>query len=610
MKRNIKKSLALLLAIIMLSAYPSFSGAFSAEQTEISVTENNTEFAKETAEIIKNDDSMLRIIGKFSKLPSEDEFALARKSVISESGRFVLQFSSENDLVACLDKLSKSPDIIYVERDRPVYTEALEASAEYLSWGVEAIEADVYSQSVTLPSDGRSVTVAIVDSGCEDIDFIKNKLVTGYDFTDNDYDATQDESTDSHGTFLASIVADCTRNIPVSIMPVRVLNSKTGSLINIVNGILYAVDNGANVINISIGAVMKNCSSLEDAVNYAETNNVNVVVCAGNNKIDIKNFCPAHIENAITVSSVNSENKFSESFSNYGNKIDLAAPGENIIGYNAAGEKTVSNGTSMSAAFVSAAAAMFRLQNPNCNTRQVRDALISCAEDCGDEGWDAYYGWGVLKLATLLNSDKKYVESVSIAQDSYELFVGETLRIEPEFSPADATDKTFILNVFGNSVSVNGNVISAVTAGISAVTVTSNDGEYTDSVQITVKEKPPEITAILIIQNNPGIKTVNFGETLRLTAQITDRPENTAVWWYVDGNKTGEGETFEISPSSGRVSITAKLVDADGNAVVNSRGFEISDSETVTVNSGFFQKIISFLKNLFRLNRTVVQKIF
>lgn len=604
-----KKITALLLVLFMLSAYVPFAGAFSAEQTEMSVAENNTEFAKETAEIIRNDDSMLRIIGRFNKMPSEDAFALASESVISESGRFVLQFPSEKDLAACLDKLSKNPDIIYAERDRAVYTEAIETSAEYLSWGVEAIEADVYSKAVS-PDDGASVTVAIVDSGCEDVDFIKNKLVEGYDFADNDSDAMQDESTDSHGTFLASIVADCTHNIPVNIMPVRVLSSKTGSLINAVNGILYAVDNGADVINVSLGAVLNNCSSLEDAVNYAEKNNVAVVVCAGNNKSDMKNFCPAHVENAITVSSVNSKNEFSERFSNYGNGIDFAAPGENIIGYNAAGEKSALSGTSMSAAFVSAATAMYRLQNPAQNTRQVRDALISCAEDCGDEGWDSYYGWGVLKLSDLLNSDKKYVESISFTKSSYELFVGETLTVEPVFTPADATDKSFFLTVFGSNISVNGKVVTAVSAGISTLTVTSVDGLYSAIAQITVKEKPPEITAALKIKTNPGSKVINYGETLRLTAQITDRPENTAVWWYVNGSKTGEGETFEISPSSGRADITAKLVYADGNAVINSQGAEVSDSETVTVNSGFFQKIISFFKNLFRLNRTVIQMLF
>lgn len=610
--KTIKKIPLLLLAFLMITAHFPYIPAFAEEYTDCRSAETNTKFAIKAAEIIRieeNPDSMLRIIGKCSKKPSDSVLAYAENCVFSQDGRFILQFTAEKDLSVCLDELNSNPDIIYAERDVPIYTEALEESAEYLSWGVEAIEADIYSESI-IPAEGDSVTVAVVDSGCEDIDFIKDRLVQGYDFADNDSDAMQDDSSDSHGTFLASIITDCTRNLPINIMPVRVLGSKTGSLINAVNGIIYAVDNGADVINLSLGAILNNCRSLEDAIKYAEDNNVTVIVCAGNTKSDIKNFCPAHVEDVITVSSINSEYGFSHSFSNFGDGIDLAAPGENIIGYNASGEKTVLSGTSMSTAFVSAAAAMFLLDNPACNNHQVRDALKSCAEDYGDTGLDKYYGWGVLKLSDLLNSDKKYVESVSFSQKSYEFFVGETLKIEPVFSPSDATDKNYILTVLGNNISIDGNIITAVSAGISTVTVTSNDGAYSDTVQITVKNKPvvpPEITAVLKIKNNPVIKTINYGESLRLTAEVTNSPDNSAIWWYVDGKKCGEGKTFEVFPTSDKVYVTAKLVDSYGNAVLNSQGVEISDSETVEVNSGFFQKIISFFKNLFRMNRTVVQ---
>ena len=92
--------------------------------------------------------------------------------------------------------------------------------------------------------------------------------------------------------------------------------------------------------------------------------------------------------------------------------------------------------------------------------------------------------------------------------------------------------------------------------------------------------------------------------------QITNKPENAKIYWYVDGIKDAEGEIFEISPESSRVTVTAKLVDAGGNAILDSQGNEISDTETVTVKSGFFQKLISFFKNLFGINRTVIQYLF
>ena len=81
------------------------------------------------------------------------------------------------------------------------------------------------------------------------------------------------------------------------------------------------------------------------------------------------------------------------------------------------------------------------------------------------------------------------------------------------------------------------------------------------------------------------------------------------MWWYIDGVESGKGKTFEVSPESGSVEVTAKLVDADGNVINDALGNEIADFQTVSVKSGFFQKLISFFKNLFRINRTVIQKI-
>ena len=112
------------------------------------------------------------------------------------------------------------------------------------------------------------------------------------------------------------------------------------------------------------------------------------------------------------------------------------------------------------------------------------------------------------------------------------------------------------------------------------------------------------------IKNNIGAKTINYGETLRLTAEITNGVNKPTVWWYVNGAKSGEGTTFEVSPKSGSIEVTARLVYADGTAVKDKNGNDISDSQTVSVKSGFFQKLISFFKNLFKINRTVIQSLF
>ncbi len=113
--------------------------------------------------------------------------------------------------------------------------------------------------------------------------------------------------------------------------------------------------------------------------------------------------------------------------------------------------------------------------------------------------------------------------------------------------------------------------------------------------------------ATVKIKNNPGSRTIKYGEILRLTAITNNMPDDAKIYWYVDGVKKGEGTTFEVSPTSGSVQVTVKIVDSRGNVLENASGEEISDSQKVAVNAGFFQKLISFFKNLFGMNRTLVQ---
>ncbi|MBR4858660.1 MAG: InlB B-repeat-containing protein [Clostridia bacterium] len=121
------------------------------------------------------------------------------------------------------------------------------------------------------------------------------------------------------------------------------------------------------------------------------------------------------------------------------------------------------------------------------------------------------------------------------------------------------------------------------------------------------------VAATVRIKNNPGSKTINYGETLRLTAEVTaDLPDGAYVKWYAEGSgvsmsQNEDGSVCEIkSTGSGTVTVTAKLVDRNGYPLTNSGG-EISDSQKVVSNGGFFQKIISFFKNLFSVNRTIIQ---
>lgn len=463
--------------------------------SNIRVAKNNTEFAMKSAEIIQSYNAsknknqldtagdMLRIIGRTSAENYSFTGFGATAVVAGTDGRFLIQFSNKNAFEKCYDYLNSDPEIIYAEKDRLVYTCASESEETAdLSWGVAALGVGEYADKIEYSPDAN-VTVAIVDSGVSPIDFVKDKLVEGYDFINNEKGGAVDESVDSHGTFLASIIADCVKDAAVEIMPVRVLVSKTGSLANAVNGIYYAADNGADVINLSLGGVLNICKSLDDAVAYADLNNISVVVSAGNSKQDIYNYCPAHNESAITVTAIDENFEFAEDFmasgnsaygSNYGNAVDVCAPGVNITGCGADGNTQFLSGTSMSAAFISACTALFRLEHPECNTNQVQQSIkISCT-DLGAAGFDIYYGCGLPNMSNIVVYEPP-VTITNVKIKSYPQKTVYTYKVDESINLSGLTLEVIYSD--GSSVTVSDTSLMsatgyyATTAGEQTVTV-------------------------------------------------------------------------------------------------------------------------------------------
>lgn len=171
--------------------------------------------------------------------------------------------------------------------------------------------------------------------------------------------------------------------------------------------------------------------------------------------------------------------------------------------------------------------------------------------------------------------------------------------------------------------------VTAVGSGSVTITASNENGSESITIQIIKSYICPDcgneilgedainehiatearMKATVKIKNNSGSKTINYGETLKLTAIVTDMPDNVRIVWYVNGEAKGEGETFSVSLQSGSAEVAIKLVDENEVVLLDSSGNEISDSEIVSVKAGFFQKLISFFKNLFRISRIVIQSI-
>ncbi len=279
-----------------------------------------------------------------------------------------------------------------------------------------------------------NVIVAVLDTGIayEDHgdyrqapDLAHTRFVPGYDFVNDDAHPNDDQG---HGTHVAGTIAQSTNNdegvagvaFGCSIMPVKVLDHEgIGDYFAIARGIYFAVDNGARVINMSLGSPERS-TAIEEAVAYAYEHGV-TVVCASGNAYEEGNptsYPAAYDEYCIAVGAVRYDDTRSY-YSNTGSYIDVVAPGGDLrVDQNGDGypdgiiQQTFSaespdfhyyflQGTSMAAPHVSGVAALL-VSHGVTDPDAVRGAIEGTARDLGPAGWDSEYGWGMIDACAAL----------------------------------------------------------------------------------------------------------------------------------------------------------------------------------------------------------------
>ncbi|WP_134702761.1 S8 family peptidase [Ammoniphilus sp. YIM 78166] len=230
--------------------------------------------------------------------------------------------------------------------------------------------------------------IAILDTGVDpNHPDLRGKLLQGYDFVERDL-APNDAN--GHGTHVAGIAAAVTNNAVgiagmaprASILPVRVLGSDgSGSLQAVANGIIYAANQGAQVINLSLGSPATS-TTLQNAIQYAWNRGTVIVAAAGNENSRTPNY-PANYPHVIAVAATN-QNDTRASFSNYGRWVEVAAPGQSILSTYPGSRYTYLSGTSMAAPYVAGLAALLAAQGRS--QTQIRDAILNTADPVAGTG--------------------------------------------------------------------------------------------------------------------------------------------------------------------------------------------------------------------------------
>ncbi|HEY3365894.1 MAG TPA: S8 family serine peptidase [Symbiobacteriaceae bacterium] len=305
---------------------------------------------------------------------------------------------------AALNGLKRNPNVVYVEPNY-IYQATFTPNDPGYSqqWGWGKIQAPA-AWDVTMGS--ASVVIAGVDTGVQlNHPDLAAKIVAGYDYVSGD---TVPDDGNGHGTHTAGTFAAITNNSTggagmcpnCSIMPVRVLdNTGSGTLTNVANGITWAADHGAKVINLSLGG--SGSTTLQNAVDYAWNLGVFLACAAGNDGTSsTANAYPGAYTNCFAVASTNSSDAKS-SFSNYGTWVEAAAPGESIYStWTGSGYNTIS-GTSMATPHVAGLAGL--LSSQGLTNAQIRDRICTTADQISGTG--TYWTCGRINAYAAVNNN-------------------------------------------------------------------------------------------------------------------------------------------------------------------------------------------------------------
>jgi len=329
-----------------------------------------------------------------------------RISIQGEIKAFVVELPLEF-VAKFVEEVNSKELTSYVEPNMKVQVQLVPNDTYWnLQWGPQKIEAD-WAWNTTIGSS--EILVAFIDSGIDYThpDLTENYIPLGYDWANNDVNPLDDFG---HGTHCAGIVAAVLNNslgiaglAQVRVIAEKVLNYEgIGYYDWVAEGIIHATDVGVDIISISLGGYGES-ELIYEAIKYAYNSGVLIVAAAGNDNTNIKLY-PAAYEEVIAVTATDQFDNVAW-FSNYGEWVELAAPGVDIYSTMPTYHVTMNDwgysmnysymsGTSMACPHVTGVVALIWSLYPNKTRDWIRLWLRQNTDDLGDPGFDINYGYG------------------------------------------------------------------------------------------------------------------------------------------------------------------------------------------------------------------------
>lgn len=325
-------------------------------------------------------------------------------------GEYILNYTDRESCEEAYENLLQDYGEEFVFQDALVHLEdsALKDVGDGTAEGFDGIHAmglDVLREDAEELWDTEA-TVAVIDSGIDtDHAWFQGRIHSASTSLAQDGEKDSAEDTHGHGTHVSGIVAKGTSG-QVDILAIRVFDRSDYTTLTVIRfAIDYAVQNGADVINLSLGdntAKQSEKNMVDAALQNAVEQGVVVCAAAGNEYMDVRNCYPASSSFTISVGAIKETAPGVyewDKYSNQGTLLDFVAPGTKIVSAWNDGETRMDSGTSMACPHLSAAAAMVKLKHPDYDQWSVYSVFREHAVDLGEKGKDSLYGYGYVNLA-------------------------------------------------------------------------------------------------------------------------------------------------------------------------------------------------------------------
>lgn len=361
-----------------------------------------------------------KVIITFKKKPTVNQYKVFKNEKVTQmkSSPIITASLSVNQI----ESLAKNSDVVSIEKDqkvsisipisssKKVKTKNVQSMSQLQDWGIDKIKAPfAWNSGYT----GKGIKVAVIDTGVgPHEDLLTSGGVSFVPYTSSYADDN------GHGTHVAGIISAENNSLgTVGVAPdadiyaVKALDRNgSGDMSNVIKGLDWAITNKMDIVNLSLGSTAGSIA-LKSICDKAYNSGILLVAAAGNNgfKGGSDNVLyPGKYSSLITVSAIDSSNQHPY-FSSYGSSVDVSAPGVDIRSLYLNNKYEKLSGTSMATPYATGVLALLKQANPLSSVTQITSLLTSKTFDLGANGFDNYFGFGLVQAPVNTKSSNTFL---------------------------------------------------------------------------------------------------------------------------------------------------------------------------------------------------------